>query len=67
MRSEEQVRGSYKDYVLRYATANLAGREVAAHQYFGAAIACGRILGKDIKRIKRDFQIAEDHVRRSKT
>ena len=64
MRTEEEVRRFYKDYVLKYAEATLKGKEVAAHQYFGAAIACGRTLGKDAKRMKMDFQIAEEHLRR---
>ena len=64
MRSEEEVRRFYKDYVLSYAKAVLEGRDTAANQYFGAAIACGRTLGKDIKRIKLDFDIAQDHFKR---
>lgn len=64
MRSEEEVRRFYRDYVLKYADANLNKRTVAANQYFGAAIACGRTLGKDAKRIKRDLEMAEDHLRR---
>lgn len=64
MRAEEEIRRFYKDYVLRFAKSKLTGKEVAAQQYFGAAVACGRILGKDMKRIKKDFGIAEDHYRR---
>ncbi len=64
MRTEEEVRRFYKGYVLKYAEANLKGRSEAAHQYFGAAIACGRTLGKDAKRMKLDFKIAEEHLRR---
>ncbi len=64
MRSEEEVRRFYRDYVLKYADANLKGRDIAANQYFGAAIACGRTLGKDAKRIRRDMEMAEEHLRR---
>lgn len=64
MRNEEEVRRFYKDYVLKYAESNLKGRTDAANQYFGAAIACGRTLGKDVKRIRLDMQIADEHLRR---
>ena len=64
MRSEEEVRRFYKDYVLKYADANLKGKNDMANQYFGAAIACGRTLGKDARRIKLDMHIADEHLRR---
>lgn len=64
MRTEEEVRRFYKDYVLKYAYAVITGKTEASHQYFGAAIACGRTLGKDTKRIKLDMQIADEHLRR---
>jgi hypothetical protein len=65
LRTEEEVRRFYRDYVMKYANANLKGDRDATNQYFGAAIACGRTLGKDVKRIKLDFQIAEEHIRRT--
>jgi hypothetical protein len=64
MRTESEVRSLYKQYVLKYAEARLKKNTVAEHQYFGAAIACGRTLGKDAKRIKLDFEIAQEHLRR---
>jgi hypothetical protein len=62
MRTEEEVRALYKQYVLKYAEAIQKGDTVASHQYFGASIACGRTLGKDVKRIKKDFEVAEYHI-----
>jgi len=64
MRTEEQVREMYRQYIYRYALADLDGKRVAANQYFGASIACGRTLGKDIKRIKKDFGAAKSFIKR---
>lgn len=67
MRSEEEVRSLYKKYVFKYAEAALDNpHSAAANQYFGAAIASGRTLGKDVRRIKKDFEIAKEHYRREK-
>ena len=64
MRSEEEIRGMYKQYVFKYAEAILENNRDASNQYFGAAISCGRTLGKDVKRIKLDFDIAKEHLMR---
>lgn len=64
MRTEEEVRRFYKDYVMKYAHAVIMGKTIASHQYFGAAIATGRTLGKDTKRIKKDMMLADEHIRR---
>lgn len=64
MRTEEEVRRFYKDYVMKYAYAVIKGKTEASHQYFGAAIATGRTLGKDTKRIKKDMLLADEHIRR---
>lgn len=64
MRSEEEVRELYKNYVKRYALAKFEKKEIAAHQYYGAAIACGRTLGKDMKRINLDLSITFDYILR---
>ncbi len=60
MRTEEEVRNMYKIYVAGYATATNKEME---DQFFGAAIACGRTLGKDIKRIKKDFEVTKEVLR----
>jgi len=64
MRTESEVRALYKQYIFKYAEANRDNNRDAANQYFGAAIACGRTLGKDVKRIRLDFDIAKDYLRR---
>lgn len=66
MRSESEVRALYKQYVFKYAESKIKEERDASNQYFGAAIACGRTLGKDVKRIRLDFDIAEEHLRRTK-
>ena len=58
MRKEEEVREFYVDYVNRHVEALLDKRVVAANQYFGAAVACGRTLGKDLNRIVQDITVA---------
>lgn len=65
MRTEEQVRDMYKRYVNGHAKAKLSEKEKNTSLiFYGAAIACGRTLGKDMKRIKMDLEIAQDHYRR---
>jgi len=64
MRTEEQVRDMYRQYVYRYAISDLDGKRTAANQYYGATVSCGRTLGRDMKRIKRDINTAKDFVRR---
>lgn len=64
MRSEEEVRALYRLYIVKHANSVINNDRDAANQYFGASIACGRTLGKDIKRIKKDLEITEEHFRR---
>jgi len=64
MRSEEEIRLMYRQYVFKYAKATIEGERDASNQYFGAAISCGRTLGKDVKRIRLDFDIAKEHLQR---
>lgn len=66
MRTEEQIREMYRQYVYRYAIADLNGQRHMANQYFGASVACGRTLGRDMKRINRDFTIAKKFVKRTR-
>lgn len=63
MRSEEDVRALYKDYVYRHAKSDLDGKTKAASEYFGAAIALGRTLGKDVRRITTDIDIVKTYIR----
>ena len=64
MRTEEKVREMYRQYVYRCAIQSLHGRHVHANQYFGAAVACGRTLEKDMKRISQDLNRAKAFVKR---
>ena len=64
MRTEEQVREMYRQYVYRYAIADINGQRHNANQYFGAAVATGRTLGRDMKRIKKDFGMARNFIKR---
>ena len=57
MRTEEQVRDFYAQYVYRYGRA-VVERNEAADQYLGAAFASGRILGRTMKQINRDLKRA---------
>jgi hypothetical protein len=63
MRTEEEVRTLYKDYVYRHAKSSLDGKVIAAHEYFGAAIALGRTLGKDVRRITTDIDIVKTYIK----
>ncbi len=65
MRTEEAVREMYQRYVFGCAKSRLSDEgDDAALIYYGAAIACGRTLGKDMKRIRKDLEVAEDHYRK---
>lgn len=67
MRTEEEVRNMYRQYVYRYAIADLnSTRHDMINQYYGAAVACGRTLGRDMKRIKKDFGQAKSFIKRLK-
>lgn len=66
MRSEEEVRELYTQYVKRHALAELDGKKHMALLYWGASVACGRTLGKDLLRIKKDIQIVKDYIRKSR-
>ncbi len=67
MRTEDEVRSLYKLYLIKHAKAIINNDRDASNQYFGASIACGRTLGKDIKRIKLDLDITEEHFKRELT
>jgi hypothetical protein len=64
MRQEEEVRSMYRQYVYRYAIADLNGQRHMANQYYGASVATGRTLGRDFKRIKKDFGTARTFIKR---
>lgn len=64
MRTEQEVRELYRQYVYRYAISDIDGKRTAANQYFGAAIATGRTLGRDLKRIRKDFTTAKEFIGR---
>jgi len=64
MRTEAEIREFYKDYVYRFSKAAIEGNINAALEYKGAAVACGRTLGKDLKRINADLEIAKDWLKR---
>jgi hypothetical protein len=66
MRTEEEVREMYRQYVYRYAIADLNGQRMSANQYFGASVACGRTLGRNMKRINKDFGIAKNFIKRTR-
>ncbi len=54
----------YKQYIYRYAIANKDGDEEKKNIFFGASLALGRTLGKDLKKINRDFEIALVYIDR---
>lgn len=58
MRSENEVREFYKQYVYRWGKA-VVERSDAADQYLGAAFASGRILGRSMKQIDSDLKRAK--------
>ncbi len=58
MRTENEVRDFYKQYVYRWGVASVEGNE-AADQYLGAAFASGRILGRSMKQIDADLKRAK--------
>jgi hypothetical protein len=64
MRSEEEVRSLYRNYVYRHAIALLNGQRDKASEYFGASVATGRTLGRDMKRINKDFYTAKTFIKR---
>lgn len=64
MRTEEQVKEMYRQYVYRYAIALINGQVLPAREYYGAAVATGRTLGRDMKRIKKDFKTADLFIKR---
>lgn len=64
MRSEEQIRELYKKYVRSHAICSLNNMDRAADQSWGAAMALGLTLGKDMKRIKRDIETVKEYMRR---
>jgi len=64
MRTEEEIRNMYRNYIYRYAIADLNGKRTAAYEYYGAAIATGRTLGRDMKRINKDFGTAKSFIKR---
>lgn len=58
MRSENEIREFYKQYVYRWGKA-VVERNEAADQYLGAAFASGRILGRSMKQIDSDLKRAK--------
>lgn len=58
MRSENEIREFYKQYVYRWGKA-VVEQSAAADQYLGAAFASGRILGRSMKQIDSDLKRAK--------
>lgn len=58
MRSEDETKIFYKQYVYRWGKATVEGNS-AADQYLGAAFASGRILGRSMKQIDSDLKRAK--------
>lgn len=56
MRSEEEVREFYRQYVYRYAQEVVDGDSGSANQYLGAAFAYGRTLERSMKQIDSDLK-----------
>lgn len=57
MRSENEVRSFYKQYVYRWGVADFQMNK-SADQLLGAAFAYGRILGRSMKQIDSDLKRA---------
>jgi len=64
MRTEQEVRDMYRQYIYRCAISDMNGKRHEANQYFGASVACGRTLGRDLKRINKDLTHAKSFVKR---
>lgn len=58
MRTEQEVRDLYKQYVYRYAIAIIDKDKTKENIFFGASLALGRTLKKDLKKINKDYDIA---------
>lgn len=58
MRTENEVKDLYKQYIWRWGKAVVEGNE-AADQYMGAAFAYGRTLGRSMKQIDSDLRRAK--------
>lgn len=54
MRTEIEVRELYKQYVYRYALAQIDGDKEKRLSFMGASIALGRTLKKDLRKINED-------------
>lgn len=66
MRTEVEIRDLYRQYVYRYAIAQMSDHREKKDQFFGAAFALGRTLDRDLIRIEKDFEIARKFIRRLK-
>jgi hypothetical protein len=58
VRSEEEIKIFYKQYIYRWGKATVEMDSVA-DQYLGAAFAYGRILGRSMKQIDSDLKRAK--------
>ena len=59
MRTEEEINDFYKRYVVSWGRATVSRETDKANQFLGAAFACGRIMGRSIKRIDSDLKRAK--------
>ena len=66
MRTEHDIRNMYRQYVYLHAFADIDGKVKAADQYYGAAFACGRTIGKDGTSIRKDLNRAKSFIKRRK-
>jgi len=64
MRTEIEVRELYKQYVYRYALANIDKEFEKEKIFFGASLALGRTLNKDMKKINGDYEKAIAFIER---
>jgi len=59
-----EVRELYKQYVYRYAIANIDEEPEKEKIFFGASLALGRTLNKDMKKINEDYEKAIGYINR---
>ena len=64
MRTEQEVRELYKQYVYRFAQAKLDEDKKKEDIFFGASFALGRALNKDMKKINSDYEVAIGFIKR---
>ena len=64
MRNELEVRDLYKQYIYRYALAQIDQDKEKKLMFMGASIALGRTLHKDLKKINIDQVLAISFIER---